>query len=201
MHYNSLDIFLFKDWLFPFRQSFNFLPSIASIIFAIPVFYFSGLYRTIFRYSGWPALLTVSKSIFIYAFLFSFLITFISFKDIPRTIGFIQPILLFFALGCSRAFVGYWIGDLYKNRLKESKLPKAIIYGAGYAGRQLSIALENNNSFKVVGFIDDDPSKNGRVLRGKPIFLAKKLDFLVNNKNIKYLFWLCQKWNLLREIK
>ena len=164
------------------------LPSIAAVIFAIPVFYFSGLYRTIFRYSGWPALLTVSKSIFIYAFLFSFLITFISFKDIPRTIGLIQPILLFLAVGSSRAFVGYWIGDLYKNRIKESKLPKAIIYGAGYSGRNLSIALEDNNSFKVVGFIDDDPSKNGRVLRGKPIYLAKKLDFLVNKKNIKYLF-------------
>ena len=120
--------------------------------------------------------------------LFSFLITVLSFKDIPRTIGLIQPILLFLAVGSSRAFVGYWIGDLYKNRIKESKLPKAIIYGAGYAGRNLSIALEDNNSFKVVGFIDDDPSKNGRVLRGKPIYLAKKLEFLVNNKNIKYLF-------------
>ena len=164
------------------------LPSIASVTIAIPVFYLSGLYRTIFRYSGWPALLTVSKSIFIYAFLFSFLITFLSFKDIPRTIGLIQPILLFFAVGSSRAFVGYWIGDLYKNRLKESKLPKALIYGAGHTGRQLSIALEDNNSFKVIGFIDDDPLKNGRVLKGKPIFLAKKLDLLVKSKNIKYLF-------------
>ena len=179
--------FYLRIGYFPFGKVLV-LPSIASVIFAIPVFYFSGLYRTIFRYSGWPALLTVSKSIFIYAFLFSFLITFLSFKDIPRTIGLIQPILLFFAVGCSRAVVGYWIGDLYKNRLKESKLPKAIIYGAGQAGRQLSIALEDNNSFKVVGFIDDDHSKNGRVLRGKPIYLAKKLDFLVKNKNIKYLF-------------
>ena len=72
--------------------------------------------------------------------------------------------------------------------LKESKLPRAIIYGAGHAGRQLSIALEDNNSFKVVGFIDDDTSKNGRVLRGKQIYFPKKLDFLVKNKNIKYLF-------------
>ena len=179
--------FYLRVGYFPFNKLL-ILPSIASIVFAIPVFYFSGLYRTIFRYSGWPALLTVSKSIFIYGLLFSFLITFLSFKDIPRTIGLIQPILLFLAVGSSRAFVGYWIGDLYKNRIKESKLPKAIIYGAGYAGRNLSIALEDNNSFKVVGFIDDDPSKNGRVLRGKPIYLAKKLDFLVNNKNIKYLF-------------
>jgi len=179
--------FYLRIGYFPFGKVLV-LPSIASLIFAIPVFYLSGLYRTIFRYTGWPALLSVSKSIFIYAFLFSFLITFLSFKDIPRTIGFIQPILLFLGVGCSRAFVGYWIGDLYKNRLKESKLPKAIIYGAGYAGRQLSIALEDNNSFKVVGFIDDDPLKNGRVLRGKPIYLANKLEFLVNNKNIKYLF-------------
>ncbi len=179
--------FYLRIGYFPFGKVL-ILPSIASILFAIPVFYISGLYRTIFRYSGWPALLSVSKSIFIYSFLFSFLITFLSFQDIPRTIGLIQPILLFFAVGCSRAVVGYWIGDLYKNRLKESKLPKAIIYGAGQAGRQLSIALEDNDTFKVVGFIDDDPSKSGRVLRGKPIFLAEKLEFLVNIKNIKYLF-------------
>ena len=164
------------------------LPSIASIVFAIPVFYFSGLYRVIFRYSGWPALLTVSKSIFIYSFFFTFLITFISFNDIPRTIGLIQPILLFFAVGSSRAFIGYWIGDLYKNRIKESKLPRAMIYGAGNAGINLSLALEGDNSFKVVGFIDDDISKHRRVLRGKPIYIANELDFLVKKKNIKYLF-------------
>ena len=160
--------FYLRIGYFPFSKVL-FLPSISSILFAIPVFYFSGLYRTIFRYSGWPALLTVSKSICIYGLLFSFLITFISFKDIPRTIGFIQPLLLFFAVGSSRAFVGYWLGDLYKNRIKEAKLPGAVIYGAGNAGRNLSIALEGNNTFKLVGYIDDDVSKHGRVLRGKLI--------------------------------
>ena len=164
------------------------LPSLASILFAVPVFYLSGLYKTIFRYSGWPALLTVSKSIVIYSFLFAFLIVIVTIKDVPRTIGFIQPILLFFTVGSSRAFVGYWLGDLYKNRIKESKLPKAIIYGAGIEGRNLSIALEDNNTFKLVGFIDDDQSKHGRVLMGKPIFAASDLDFLVNNKKIRYLF-------------
>ena len=74
------------------------LPSFAAIIFAIPVFYFSGLYRTIFRYSGWPAMLTVSKSIIIYGLLFSTFITLISFRDVPRTIGIIQPLLLFFTV-------------------------------------------------------------------------------------------------------
>ena len=101
------------------------IPSFISILIAIPVFYFSGLYRTIFRYSGWPAMLTVSKSIFLYGFFFSFLITIVSFNNVPRTIGIIQPLLLFFAVGISRVVIRYWIGDLYKNRLQKSSLPKA----------------------------------------------------------------------------
>ena len=62
---------------FPFGNPM-LLPSLISIIIAIPVFYLSGLYRTIFRYSGWPAMLTVSKSIIIYGFLFSTFIFLIS---------------------------------------------------------------------------------------------------------------------------
>ena len=49
-------------------------------------------------------MLTVSKSIIIYGLLFSSFITLISFKDVPRTIGIIQP-LLFFTVGGSRAFI------------------------------------------------------------------------------------------------
>ena len=77
------------------------IPSLLSILLATPIFYLSGLYRTIFRYSGWPAMFTVSKSIFFYGFFFSFFITIISFINVPRTIGIIQPLLLFFAFGIS----------------------------------------------------------------------------------------------------
>ena len=163
------------------------IPSLISIILAIPVFYLSGLYRTIFRYSGWPAMFTVSKSIFLYGFVFSFLITFISFNDVPRTIGIIQPLLLFFAVGVSRAVIRYWIGDLYKSRLRKSSLPKAVIYGAGNAGRKLLISLENSNEFQVSCFIDDDLKKKGRLLGGKRIHSPDYLDYLSKEKNISYL--------------
>ena len=163
-------------------------PSFLSVVFAIPVFYFSGLYRTIFRYSGWPAMLTVSKSIMLYGFLFSAFITLINFNDVPRTIGFIQPLLLFFAVGGSRALIRYWIGNLYQNRIKQSDLPRAVIYGAGNAGRELILALEKNNEFKVSCFLDDDEDKQGRVLAGKKIYSPSSLEYLVKNKNISYLF-------------
>ena len=65
-----------------------------SIVFALPIFIISGLYRTIFRYSGWPALLTVARAIFIYGLLYASIFTAIGIVGVPRTIGIIQPILL-----------------------------------------------------------------------------------------------------------
>ncbi len=171
---------------FPVRV-FIFWPSLISIILAIPVFYLSGLYRTIFRYSGWPAMLTVSKSIFFYGIVFSIFISIITLNDVPRTIGIIQPLLLFFAVGGSRALIRYWIGDLYQDRLIKSSLPKAVIYGAGNSGRKLLIALENNKEIEITCFLDDNIEKQGRVLSGKRIYSSDYLDFLVNKKNISYL--------------
>ena len=184
----------------PLGSSIMF-PSILSIFFAIPVFYFSGLYRTIFRYSGWPAMLTVSKSIIIYGFLFSTFITLISFRDVPRTIGIIQPLLLFFCVGGSRALIRYLIGNLYRLRIKKSNLPKAAIYGAGNAGRELISALENNDEFLVDCFLDDDSDKHGRVLAGKKIYSPRSLEYLVKNKNISYLLLALPRINYSQRIR
>ena len=164
-----------------------FTTSLISIFFAIPVFYLSGIYRTIFRYSGWPAMLTVSKSIFFYGVVFFMVIAIITLEDVPRTIGIIQPLLLFFAVGGSRALIRFWIGDIYKDRLKKAALPKAVIYGAGNSGKDLLIALENNKEFNIACFLDDDHEKHGRVLSGKKIYSPDFLDYLVNKKEITYL--------------
>ncbi len=36
---------------------------VASVGIALPIFIVSGLYRAIFRYSGWPALLAVARAV------------------------------------------------------------------------------------------------------------------------------------------
>ena len=40
---------------------------VLSILIAFPIFYFFGLYKTIFRYSGINSLLTVSRAMFSYS--------------------------------------------------------------------------------------------------------------------------------------
>lgn len=46
------------------------LAAAVSIALALPVFIVSGLYRAIFRYSGWPALLAVARAVAVYAVLY-----------------------------------------------------------------------------------------------------------------------------------
>lgn len=75
------------------------LASATSIAIALPIFVVSGLYRAIFRYSGWPALLAVAQAVGIYGLLYVFIFTVFGVANVPRTIGIIQPILLLLFVG------------------------------------------------------------------------------------------------------
>jgi FlaA1/EpsC-like NDP-sugar epimerase len=141
-----------------------------SLILALPIFVGSGLYRAIFRYSGWAALLTVARACLIYGIAYASIIVTMGFQGVPRTLGFIQPILLLLCIGFVRALASYWLGSSYRQQLKLGAVPRVLIYGAGSAGRQLAAALRNSHQMRVVGFIDDDHELHGQVLNGVPIY-------------------------------
>jgi FlaA1/EpsC-like NDP-sugar epimerase len=161
-----------------------FTAAIVSIGIALPIFVISGLYRAIFRYSGWPALLAVARAVTIYGLLYASIFTAVGITGVPRTLGIIQPILLLLFVGLSRALARLWLGDQYKSILKQASRPKVLIYGAGKAGRQLVAAMENNLEMRVIGFMDDDDRLHGHVLNGLPIYNPDDLPSLVTSLNI-----------------
>ncbi len=148
---------------------------LVSVGIALPIFMVSGLYRAIFRYSGWPALLVVARAITIYGLLYASIFTAIGIQDVPRTVGVIQPILLLIFVGFSRALARVWLGDQYQGILKQAARPKALIYGAGLTGRQLVAALASSHEMQVIGFLDDDDRLHGHVLNGKRVYNPKDL--------------------------
>lgn len=158
--------------------------AVVSIAFALPLFVAFGLYRAIFRYAAWPALLAIAKASSVYALLFGSVVIALGLPEIPRTVGVIQPGLLMFTVGASRVLARFWLGGLYRQRLKLATLPRALIYGAGSAGRQLAAALANSHEVRVVGFLDDDARLHRRILNGLPIYSPLDLEGLVDSLNI-----------------
>ena len=165
-----------------FRQ--EFLASIISIIIAIPIFIVFGLYKAVFRYSGSSALLLVLQAILAYGIIYGIVLTIYGVPGVPRTIGLIQPLVLFSFLASWRMTLSFWLGSLYRRKFNSFENPKTLIYGAGSAGRQLFKAIRDSGSIDIRGFIDDDLSTQGRLIDGKQVYSPKKLKKLIDNNGI-----------------
>ena len=174
------ELILFKD--------FNFYPAVISIIIAIPIFWLFGIYRTFFRYTSLSIIFTITSSAFVYGILYFLVIGVYGIQGVPRSIGVLQPILLLFAIISSRLLIKYVLTYIYSFRDKSFNKKNVLIYGAGEAGRQLVVALENSPEFKVVGFLDDNSELYRQVLLGKKIYSLDNLEKLVKTRDINLVF-------------
>jgi FlaA1/EpsC-like NDP-sugar epimerase len=159
--------------------------AVISVVLALPVFWLLGLYRTIFRYSGLSIMFSVSIALLVYGLLYFSVFGVYGVVGIPRSIGIIQPMLLFFAVVSSRLFVKYLFGGNYLFKDKSQSLKKTLIYGAGSAGQQLISALANSYELKVVGFLDDDDRLHGQILQGQEIYSSLKIADLIKSKEVQ----------------
>jgi FlaA1/EpsC-like NDP-sugar epimerase len=157
------------------------LSVIISVFLAIPIFWLSGLYKAMFRFAGSSIILTVFLAISAYSLLYFSVIGVYGIEGVPRSIGIIQPILLFLAILCSRVVIKF----LFSNKFQKSKKKiNALIYGAGSAGRQLFTSLENNLEMKVVGFLDDDTQFHRQIVLGQTVYETLNINKLIQRKNI-----------------
>lgn len=173
------ELILFKD--------FNFYPALISIIIAIPIFWLFGLYRIIFRYTGLSIILNILASTFVYGIFYFLIMGFYGIQGVPRSIGVLQPMLLFFGIISSRLAIKYILTADYSFK-KSSNKKNVLVYGAGDSGRQLVIALENSPEFRVVGFLDDNTQLHKQAILGKTVYSKIKLENLIKIKNISLVF-------------
>lgn len=138
----------------------QYLESAVPLFLTVPfvgvfVFIRLGLYRAVLRYLGLKALKTVAIGTAILVVLVYALAQLFFISNFPRSIPIIFGLVAWLYLGGSRlVFRNYyqWIVAKY------NQTPGAIIYGAGSAGSQLALMLQNGGEYKPVAFVDDNPS-------------------------------------------
>ena len=151
-------------------------------VLAFPIFVRFGLYRAIFRYSGLDAMLAMAKAVALYALLRIVLLWWANWPTFPLTLGVLQPMIFFLLVASSRAVARFWLaGSSVANQRNQGRM---LIYGAGAAGVQTSSAMAIGDHSKLLGFIDEDPSKIGHTIDGVPVFSPTQISELVKKLGI-----------------
>jgi FlaA1/EpsC-like NDP-sugar epimerase len=160
---------------------------LAGMALFIPIFIGMGLYRAIFRFVGLQVIFSLNKAMAFYALLYAAVFTVIGIYEVPRSVGLLQPLLFGLGTVSSRLFVRYWLGGFGRSNLLGST-PRALIYGAGSAGRQLAGGLLTSSDVKIVGYVDDDDRLHGHNLNGLNIFNPHELARVVQTKQVTQIF-------------
>jgi len=150
----------------------------ASPLLAIPIFNIFGLYLEIVRFVSFLALWRIIQAASIYASLWGLIVLISNIEHVPRSVIIINWLFVILAVGSSRFFARWLL-------LEKSKNNNTVIYGAGAAGRELSIALTQSKDTNPVAFIDDSSEINNRFINGLKVFYPHDLQKLIDAKNIK----------------
>lgn len=141
----------------------------AVVLVKIGTLFMLGAYRGLLRYAGFQELLRVTKASTVGSGLLVVgLVLVFRFEGFSRSVFIIDWILATAALATVR---GAFRGLRSYFATKQTGGTRVLLYGAGDAGSLALREIRQNPglNLKAVGFVDDDPSKQGRVVHGLPV--------------------------------
>src|SRR5690606_17646787 len=94
-----------------------------------------------------------------------------SLPNLPRSVFLINWGLMFFFISSARIYWRVFRDEIINRNRKDAAGRRCLIVGAGDAGAIVAKEIQQNHrlTLEVVGFIDDDPRKQGRILAGIPV--------------------------------
>jgi FlaA1/EpsC-like NDP-sugar epimerase len=137
-----------------------------AILVKLPVFDWSGFYRSLRRFVSIPDLYLVFLGNLAGSVLFAALSMFWIGPAMPRSVLIIDAILCFVATALVRFSVRIRNATFREHSTEERT--GILIYGAGSAGAELVREIHANrfSRYQVKGFLDDDPLKQGARIMG-----------------------------------
>ena len=133
----------------------------------------TGLYKSLPKYASLDTLIAVARSCTV-AVALSALIIFLVWRgtSFPRSVPLIHWMLMFLALSGVRMLprLGRYQTLIPLRAARADRIP-VLVYGAGDAGALVvrEMLTGRNTAYWPVGFIDDDPAKQGRTVHSRPV--------------------------------
>lgn len=130
------------------------------------IFWRMGLYRGVWRYASMADMRRIFIAVLLAAT--SIPLVFWMFRInavVPRSVLILDPILLLLAMGGGRLLYRLWKEQALFGDIQLRGEP-VLVVGAGKAGVALSKDLASSQDWHLIGFLDDDTDKQGRVLNG-----------------------------------
>ena len=159
----------------PFSDSSQwqlFIRTIPIVVFVkMAVFLVSGVYRGLWRYTSIDDLIVFAKAVALSSIGSVILLLFaFRFEGFSRAVFIIDAVLMFFFIAGSRMAFRLFRRILPASMNRNGR--RVLIYGAGDGGELLLREIVNNHELQLspIGFIDDDPAKNGKLIHGLRVF-------------------------------
>ncbi|GAB6846296.1 polysaccharide biosynthesis protein [Paraburkholderia kururiensis] len=125
-----------------------------------------GLYRGMWVFASLPDLVRIAKAVCVGALAVVIASALLQPKPVvPRSVLLVSPMLLFLAMGGSRALYRA-AKEFYRYGGLVGQGKPVLVLGAGTAGANLVRELKRSGEWRLVGLLDDDPVKQGRELYG-----------------------------------
>jgi UDP-GlcNAc:undecaprenyl-phosphate GlcNAc-1-phosphate transferase len=149
-----------------------FLQTLPFLVFLkMATFLALGVYRGIWRYTSVDDLLVIGKAVVIGSVLSVLAVLFkFRFQGFSRVVFVLDGMVFLLLVAGSRMAFRLFRQALPTPRTREGR--RVLIYGAGDAGELLLRELLNNRELQYapVGFVDDDPTKKGKVIHGLRVY-------------------------------
>jgi FlaA1/EpsC-like NDP-sugar epimerase len=155
---------------FYYKQLMMYVPTIIGI--QLLIFYWFNLYNRLWRYAGVNEILNIMAAVTVSsATLFGYIVLSPNYVYLPRSLHLLSWMMTIFFIGGSRLAVRFLYYYMLRQSKREARVQNVLIVGAGDAGAIL--AREINQRYfkekKVVGFIDDEPSKINQYFLGTKV--------------------------------
>jgi FlaA1/EpsC-like NDP-sugar epimerase len=125
-----------------------------------------GLYRGLWHYASLPDLQRILLAVLISASAVPLALFMLEIHSgVPRSVLLLAPILLLFTMGSSRIAYRLWKEYVLYGQKRFERIP-VLVVGAGDASYNLVKELSRSAQWRVIGLLDDDPSRLGLMLHG-----------------------------------